>query len=296
MIDNEVKRFQKIINVVLMLIAATCIIPFLLLVISSLTEEVSIVKNGYSFFPAKWSFAAYKYLEANASMILHAYGITVFVTVIGTAGSLILTTMLAYPLARKNLPHRNILTFIVVFTMLFNGGLVPTYLVYTQIFHIKDTIFALLVPSLLMSGFNVMLVRTYFVTSIPDALIEAAKIDGASEFTVFRKIALPLAVPIITTVGLLESIHYWNDWNNGLIYLTNSNLFSIQNLLNRMMQDIQFLANNSDLNAAAGAAATTLPTTTVRMAIAVVAVLPLFMAYPFFQRYFIKGITSGSVK
>lgn len=296
MVDKETKRFQIIINFILMVISITCIVPFLLLLISSFTDQISIVKYGYSFFPHKWSLEAYKYLATNSSMILHAYGITIFITLVGTAVGVFMTALIAYPLSRKDLPMRNLFSFIVVLTLLFNGGLVPTYMVYTQIFHIKNTIFSLIIPGLLMNGFNIMLVRTYYVSNIPDALMEAARIDGASEFTVFKKIALPLAVPILTTVGMLVAIAYWNDWNNGLIYLTDPNLFSVQNLLNRIMQDIQFLASNSNLGSNVNASAASLPTTTVRMAIAVVAILPLFIAYPFFQKYFVKGIAAGAVK
>jgi putative aldouronate transport system permease protein len=292
---KESKRAQVILNIIMILIGLAAVIPFILLIVSSFTDDVTIVQNGYSFFPAKTSLKAYKYLIDNSSMITHAYGITILVTVVGTAASLVITSLLAYPISRKDLPFRKFFTVIVVITLLFNGGLVPTYLIYTEVFHIKNTIWSLLVPGLLMNGFNIMLVRTYYITSIPDALIESAKIDGAGEFTIFYKIVLPLSLPILATIGLMTGIIYWNDWNNGLIYINKDSLFSVQLLLNRMMGDIQYLATNA--NKLGGVVDTsTMPTETIRMAIAVIGILPILAAYPFFQKYFVKGITLGAVK
>ncbi|MCM8710042.1 carbohydrate ABC transporter permease [Clostridium sp. SYSU_GA19001] len=294
-ITKETKRAQVILNIIMIFIGLAAVIPFILLIVSSFTDDITILQNGYSFFPKKTSLKAYKYLIDNSSMITHAYGITILVTFVGTVFSLIITSLLAYPISRKDLPYRKFFTVIVVITLLFNGGLVPTYLIYTEIFHIKNTIWALLVPSLLMNGFNIMLVRTYYITSIPDALIESAKIDGAGEFTIFYKIVLPLSLPILATIGLMTGIMYWNDWNNGLIYINKDSLFSIQLLLNRMIGDIQYLATNA--NKLGGVVDTSnLPTETIRMAIAVIGILPILAAYPFFQKYFVKGITLGAVK
>lgn len=297
----EIKRKRKnkleiISNIVLLLLSISCIVPFILLIASSFTDDAYITAHGYSFFPKKLSLDAYKYLLAQGAVIGRAYGITLFITAIGTCISLVITSMLAYPLSRKDYPLHKVQTFLVFFTMLFNGGLVPTYLVYTRMFGFKNTIFALIIPGLLMNGFNVMLMRTYFKNNIPAAIIESAKIDGAGEFTTFVKIILPLSLPIMATVGLLVGVRYWNDWNNGLIYITNPKLFSIQNLLNRILQDIQFLATNPDASAQAGETIAKLPTTSVKMAIAVIGVVPILVIYPFFQKYFQKGMTIGSVK
>jgi putative aldouronate transport system permease protein len=286
---------QWVSHVFLIVLAAGSIIPFIILLSSSLTGEKVILKDGYSFFPREFSFAAYEYLLNNSSSILRAYGITIFVTVFGTVVSLAITAFLAYALSRRDLPYRNVFAFFVFFTLLFNGGLVPTYLVYTQIFDLKNTIWALIVPGLLMNGFNVLLMRTFFITSIPEPVIESARMDGAGEFRTFFSIVLPLSLPILATIGLLQTIHYWNDWFNGLIYITDPQLFSIQNILNRMLADIQFLAT-SDLGSNASQAASEIPSTGVRMAIAVVGVLPILIAYPFFQKYLVKGIALGSVK
>jgi putative aldouronate transport system permease protein len=286
---------QGVSHIFLLILAIGSIIPFIILLSSSLSDEASILKDGYSFFPKEFSFAAYEYLFNNSSSIFRAYGITIFVTVFGTLVSLAMTSFLAYALSRRDLPYRNIFAFFVFFTLLFNGGLVPTYLVYTQIFDVKNTIWALIIPGLLMNGFNVLLMRTFFITSIPEPIIESARMDGAGEFRTFFSIILPLSLPILATIGLLQTIFYWNDWFNGLIYITEPSLFSIQNMLNRMISDIQFLAT-TNFGSNTSTAAAEIPTTGVRMAIAVIGVLPILIAYPFFQKYLVKGIALGSVK
>jgi putative aldouronate transport system permease protein len=227
---------------------------------------------------------------------MRAYGITILITVVGTTTSLAFTSMLAYPLSRKDLPYRNPLAFYVFFTMLFNGGLVPTYFVYTQVFDMKNSLEALLIPGLLMNGFNVLLMRTFFMTTIPPAILESAKMDGAGEIRIFYKIVLPLSAPIMATIGLFQSIAYWNDWFNGMIYITNPKLFSLQNILNRIMSDIQFLSSDPSLGARASESMMTLPSSSFRMAIVVIGVIPILLAYPFFQKHFVKGITIGAVK
>lgn len=279
----------------MMALAVACVLPFLLLVISSISDESSILRQGYTFFPDQLGLGAYNYLWNHSEQLARAYGITVFITVFGTAASLLMTSMLAYPMSRQGVPLRNGIAFFVFFTLLFNGGLTPTYLVYVQYFDIKNTIMALIVPGLLMNGFNVLLMRTFFMTTIPPALIEAAQIDGSGEFKIFWKIIVPLSMPIVATVGLIQTIIYWNDWFNGMIYVTDSRLFSVQNILNRMLTDIQFLTE-SKFSAQLGEAGANLPSTTVKMAIAVIGFLPIMVMYPFFQKYLIKGITIGAVK
>lgn len=289
------KLFQVLMNIVMVIATCACILPFILLFASSLTSETSIIRDGYSFIPKELSFSAYEYLWHDAAKIGRAYGVTVLVTVIGTTASLIMTTLLAYPLSRKDLPHRNVLAFYIFFTMLFNGGLVPLYLVYTKLFDFKNTIWALIVPIALVNAFYVMITRTFFQTTIPNEVIESGKIDGASEFKIFYRIVLPLSLPILATVGLFQTIHYWNDWFNGLIFLTDSKLYSIQNLLNRILLDAQFLST-MDFGAVQGDMTANIPTQTIRLAIAVVGVLPILIIYPFFQGFFVKGLTVGAVK
>ncbi|MDT8860206.1 carbohydrate ABC transporter permease [Alkalihalobacillus sp. MEB130] len=288
------KNRQWTLNIFMMFVASVFILPFVLLIISSLTDEVAVVQYGYSFFPKEFSLDAYSYLWDQRGQILHAYGITILVTVVGTVLGLTMTAMLAYPLSRKDMPLRNVLGFLVFFTIIFNGGLVPTYLVYTNLLDLKNTIWAQIIPYLLMNGFNVLLMRTFFTTTIPDSIIESARIDGAGEIRIFRSLVLPLSLPILATIGLLMATMYWNNWFNQMLFITDPGLYTIQNLLNRIMTDIQFL-QNSDLASDASAAAD-LPSTTVRMAIAVIGILPILITYPFFTKYFRKGIAVGAVK
>lgn len=279
-------------HAVLILLTLAAIVPFVLLIIASFTDNNVAITEGFSFFPSKWSTDAYQYIVNEKDTMLRAYGITIVVTLIGTTLGLLISVMLAYSLANSDLPGRNFMTFFVTLTMLFNGGLVPTYLIYTNVFHIKDTLAALIVPNLLMNGFNVILIRNYFATGVPTVLYEAARIDGASEFNIFYRIALPLSKPILATVGLLMGIAYWNDWQNGLYYLNDTSLYSIQNILNRINENISFLASNST----SGVKISDLPTSTIRMAIAVIGILPIVCIYPFFQEYFVRGIAVGAVK
>lgn len=288
--------FSLCTNGVMLLLALSCVLPFVLLIVASLTDNGTVVANGYSFFPEKISFDAYIYLAAQKSTILRALGNSILVTGVGTLCSLIITPMLAYPLSRKELPHRGVLTFLVVLVLLFNGGLVPTYMVYTQILHIKNTLLGQLLPNLLMNGFYVMMMKTFFTTSIPDGLIESACIDGAGEFRIFCSIIVPLSTPIFATVGLFVGVAYWNDWFNGMIYITDGTLYTLQNILNQIMRSIQFLQNNASMTANADQILAQLPSTTIRMALATVAVVPILLLYPFFQRYFVKGITLGAMK
>lgn len=288
------KRYQIIINFVLILVTLCMILPLVLLFISSVSSEKTLLVNGYSFFPKELSLDAYEYIWKNRLTIFRAYGITIIVTAIGTTLNLAMSTLMAFSLSIRKLPFRNVLSFYVIFTMLFSGGLVPSYIMWTSVFHIKNTILALLLPNLMMSAMNVMLIRTYFINSIPEAIYEAAQIDGASYFTIFRVIALPLGKPILVTVSLFAGLAYWNDWTNGLYYINEPELFSIQTLLNKMIQDLQAIQANSAAGAAGAGAA--IPQVSVRMAIAFVALLPILLIYPFLQKYFAKGIALGAVK
>jgi putative aldouronate transport system permease protein len=282
-------------NIVMIIFSVLSLFPFVVLISSSFTDENVLIRSGYSMFPQKFSLEAYNYLWAQGETLVRAYGITIFVTVLGTVAGLIMTAMLAYPLSRKNLPKRGIFAFFVFFSMLFNGGLVPTYFLYARFLGLKNTIWALIIPGLLVNAFNVILMRTFFTLNIPTSLIESADIDGANEIQIFGKIVLPMSLPIMASIGLFIGIAYWNDWYNGLIYLTDQNLFSIQVVLNRIISDAQFLTS-SNLGSTVSSQALKTPTTSVRMAIAVIAVIPIMVSYPFFQKYFVKGMTIGAVK
>ena len=237
-------KMTLLIHIVLTLFTILAVLPFILMFMSSITDESMIFQNGYSFIPDKLSADAYRYVLVNLGQIGRAYGVTVFITVSGTAVNLLITAMLAYSLSRPFLPCRRFFNLLVVLTLLFNGGLVPTYLVYTQIFHIKNTVWALLLPNLLMSPFHVILAKTYFINSIPSEIMDAATIDGAGEIRIFFRLVLPLAKPMIVTIGLFSGIAYWNDWMNSLYYITNVRLIGIQSYLNRILSDLQYLQSN----------------------------------------------------
>ncbi|MDE6915572.1 MAG: carbohydrate ABC transporter permease [Lachnospiraceae bacterium] len=299
MTDSKSSRqFQIGINAVLILVTLMVVLPFLLVFVSSITDENVLIRNGYSFFPEKISFYAYQYIIRQGDKILRAYGVTILATLLGTVLNVAMSALMAYPLSVRTLPYRRGITFFIFFTMLFNGGLVPTYLMYVNYFHIKNTLWALVVPNLLLSANNVLMIRSYYMTSIPDALFEAAKIDGAGHLRIFLSLVLPLGKPILVTMGLFSGLAYWNDWTNGLYYLSGNagqKLYSIQNLLNQMITDIQYLASGK-VAGNIGAQVAKLPATSIRMAIAFIAMLPLFVIYPFLQKYFAEGITLGAVK
>jgi putative aldouronate transport system permease protein len=292
--NRNSKAFNILLYAIMLFVTCACILPFLLLFISSLTDEQTIIQYGYSFFPHKFSLSAYSYIWTNSANIFRAYGITVIITVVGTSANLLITSLLAYPLSRKDMPYNKVFTLFVFFTILFSGGLVPTYLVYTHLINVKNTIFALIVPVLMMNGFYILIMRTFFST-IPSSLIESANIDGAGELRIFAKIVLPLSLPALATVGLFVTIGYWNDWYNGMIFLTDSKLYSIQNYLNRILLDIEFLSK-TNVSSSQSQIIAKIPTETVRMALAVIGIIPILVAYPFFQKYFAKGLTIGAVK
>lgn len=292
--SNGRRAYQIVINVILLMVALVMILPLVLLFMSSITDENILIANGYSFFPEKFSLYAYRYILQNYMTIFRAYGITILVTLIGTSASIVLVTMLAYPLSLKELPGKRFLNFYVLFTMLFNGGLVPSYIMWTNSFHIKNTIWAYVLPNLLLGAFNIILARTYFKSSIPEDIYEAAKIDGAGYLKIYWKMVLPLGKPIIVTVGLFTGLHYWNDWTNGLYYINKSEMLSIQALLNRMILDIQAL--NANAGSASGTDVLAIPQVSIRMAISFVAVLPILLVFPFLQKYFASGIMLGAVK
>ncbi|MCX7657548.1 MAG: carbohydrate ABC transporter permease [Oscillospiraceae bacterium] len=293
-VSKAQKMAMVVIHIVLILLAVGMVMPFILLFLSSITEEMTLIQNGYSFFPKKLSLDAYSYLVKSGGKILQAYGMTFLITIVGTAVNILMSALLAYGLSLKNLPGRKIISFYVFFTMLFNGGLVPTYIMYTSVFHIKNTFFALIVPQFLMSAWNVIMIRTFFQNSIPTALYEACKIDGGGHLTIFRNVVVPLGKPILVSMGVFAALTYWNDWTNALYYVNNKKLWGIQSLLNEMISNIQYLSQNS--NVAAQVDMSSIPSASVRMAIAFVGILPMLCLFPFLQKYFAKGIAVGAVK
>ena len=284
--------FQAIIHCVLAFLSLAALFPFILLLTSSLTAETRLLVDGYSFFPKEWSINAYAWVfRTNGVTVFRAYFISLAMTAVGTTLSLVIGPMLAYAISRKDYGKRRVISFLVFFTMVFNGGLVAQYTMWTGLFNIRNTFWALIFPNLLFSGFQIMLMRSFFTVNIHPSLIEAAKIDGAGEFRIYYQIVVPLSLPIFATIGLMVGIHYWNDWQNGLYYLTNPRLYGLQNLLNRILLNVRYLAESGDIGVELD-----LPSIGARMAMAVIGVIPVMALYPFFQRYFIKGIALGGVK
>ena len=289
-------RFQILCHCVMGAAAIITVLPLILLFISSITDNKDITLYGYSFFPKHFSMEAYSYIWNERAQIFRAYFITVFVTAVGTAVGLSISVLYAYALSKPHFPGKKFFSFFILFTMLFNGGLVPTYIMYTRYLHMKNTVLALIIPGLLMNAFNVLLIRSYFQNNVPLSLTEAARIDGASELQVLLKVVLPISKPIIATIGLFIGVAYWNDWQNGLYYVTEERIYSIQQILNNMLRNIEYLSKNATSVAKSTSLAGTLPAATVRMAIAVIGLLPILVIYPFIQKYFVKGISLGAVK
>ncbi len=287
------KIFNFIMGFIMLLLVLACVLPFFLLIASSFSSEAALAKYGYSFIPRDFTLKAYEYIWNVKGDIIKAYGMSFFVTGVGTVLSVSMTMLFAYPLSRRDLPGRGFLSFFIFFTMLFNGGFVPTYLVYAKVFHITDTVWALIVPYLLMNAFFVIMVRTYINSNVPYEVIEAAMIDGSSEINTLVKVVAPMSRPIIGTIALMTSIGYWNNWTNGVYFIqTKRELYGIQNYLNSLISNISFLQSHSNPNIKISE----LPNISIRMALAVIAIIPILMAYPFFQKSFAKGITVGSVK
>jgi putative aldouronate transport system permease protein len=278
------------INMFLALFSLCCLVPFIIVISSSFTDEQMIIEHGYSLIPRQFTLLAYKYILGDPTQIVRAYGVTVFVTVVGTIISLMLSSCLAYVLSRKDFPHRNKISLYLFFTMLFNGGLVPSYIITAQVLHLKDTVLALILPYLIIP-FYVLLLRTYF-SEIPFSLVESAKMEGAGELSILFRIILPLSLPAMATVGLFIILQYWNDWWLALLYIVNADLNPLQYLLYLIMQNL----NAIKLSPMQGQIATVLPGENARMAMAVLAIGPIIFAFMFVQKYFVSGLTVGAIK
>lgn len=286
------KNLSKLlINLMLVLVVTFSVMPFVAITSISLSDEVTIATSGYSLLPKGFSLEAYRFVLRNPNETINAYLVTIIVTVVGTALSLLCESLIAYPLSRRDFPFKGPLSFYVFFTMLFNGGLVPYYIVITQVLRLSDTLLAMIVPYL-VSAWDILLLRTFFAT-IPPSLIESAKLDGCSEFKIFTKIILPLSKSALVTVGLLISIRYWNDWWLPLLFITNPKLVNLQFMLYKIMTNISILTEQAKfMNIDMGV----IPNESARMAMCVIAVGPMLMVFPFFQKYFVQGITVGSIK
>lgn len=294
---NQIKKPTNILfNIILALLSFICVVPFIFVIIISITDEQSLTMNGYRFIPEKLSLYAYEYIISAGENIIRSYGVTILVTVAGTIIGLLLTGTYAYALSRKTYAFRKFFTTVITIPMLFSGGMIANYLIVTKVMMLKDTLWALILP-LCLNSFNIIVLRTFFKTSIPDAVIESAKIDGASEWRVFFQIVIPMALPGLATIGLFLTLGYWNDWFNAMMYMDDKTWIPLQYLLIQIESSIDWLASNKAMMGVDGIqAAANLPKETIKMAIVVISTLPIIFAYPFFQRYFVNGLTIGAVK
>lgn len=290
------KPSNAILNIIFIILALTCVIPVLLVLAISLSAEESITEYGYRFIPKIFSAEGYTFLFSQSTMILRSLGISLFVTIVGTVIGVLLTTLMGYVLSRPDYKLNGFLTMVVFIPMVFNGGLVSTYYVISQFLGLKDSVWALILP-LSVSSFNVVVCRTFFKTTIPESLVESAKMDGANQLTIFSRIVLPISLPVLATIGLFLCFAYWNDWYQAMLYIDNSKLLPLQALLNQILTNIQMLATNAaTIGVSAAEMLANMPQESARMAIVVIIVLPIACAYPYFQKYFISGLTVGAVK
>ncbi len=283
--------------ILLAFVALFILVPMLLIFVVSFSSELSIANRGYSFWPEAWTLDGYKYLFKTGDQLANSYLITSFYTVTGTLMSMTVMPMFSYVIAQRNFPLCRALTWMLFFTMLFSGGLVPSYILNVRYLRINDTVWIFLLPSL-VNAFYTIILRTFIQTTIPETLFEAARIDGAGHFRVFTSIVLPLFKTGIATVGLFNVVTRWNDWFIGMLYIRNPKLIPLQTMLTKIQDSIEFIKQNASIAGTPDGIALlrTLPDENLRMACTIVVILPILMAYPFFQRFFVRGLTVGSIK
>jgi len=290
-------RWNAVFIFILLIFAVLVLVPMALVVIVSFSSAKSVAAVGFSLTPMEWSLQAYQHLWRMGKQVKDSYLITIFHTVTGTLMSLTTMSLFAYVISQRNFVARRFLTWLLFFTMLFSGGLVPSYIVNTVYLRLNDTIWVFLLPTL-VSAYNVIILRTFIMTTIPSALFEAARIDGAGHFAVFFRVVLPLFKAGLATIGLFNVVNRWNDWFTGMLYINKPELVPLQTLLQKMQRTIEFLRANSGVGSTPEGVAMLkdLPEHNLRMACTLLIILPMTMAYPFFQRYFIHGLTLGSIK
>ena len=293
---NKIKPVTNgLFNAMFAVLSFVCIFPFFFVLMLSISSEQSLRTNGYALIPAEFSLAAYEFLWNERDMILRSLLVSIGVTVLGTVIGVLLTTMMGYVLSRPQFKLRGFLQWVVFIPMIFTGGMVANYVVVANMLHLNDTIWCLVLP-LAVSSWNVTISKTFFRQTIPDSIIESAKIDGASQLTIFARIVVPISKPVFATVALFLTFGYWNDWLQASLYISKDSLRGLQPLLNQIMGQLQYLANNPTAGLSLQQYKASMPSESVRMAIATVIVIPIACAYPFFQKYFISGLTVGAVK
>ncbi|MDR2505086.1 MAG: carbohydrate ABC transporter permease [Oscillospiraceae bacterium] len=291
------KMPNAFISILFILLALIAFLPLIFVFIISVSSETSIAQHGYSFWPSEFSTSAYQELWKSRDYIGRAFLNSVGITVVGTALGLILMGTMGYAMSRRTFYLRGVYTWIVFIPMLFGGGLVATYMINTQVYHLKDSYFALLLPGA-VSSWWVIIMRTFFQTTVPDSIIESGKMDGASQLRIFAQLVIPISLPVLATIGLFLTFAYWNAWYGAMLYITTNHkeLYPLQYVLMSIERNVDFLARREEYSSATGGLMENIPTETIRMAIVILIVLPIACSYPFFQRYFVGGLTIGSVK
>ncbi len=293
---NQIKTSTNIVfNLVFLILAVMCVIPLLFVFSISITDEEVLRTNGYQLVPQVLSASAYEFLWNERITILRATFMSVVVTVVGTVISIALNTSMGYVVSRRNFKLRKIYTWMLFIPMVFNGGMLASYVVVNNILKLNNNIWALILP-LACSAFSVTICRTFFRTTVPDSIIESAKIDGAGQFRIWSQIVLPISKPVMATIGMFAAFGYWNDWFQASLYIQDTKKQTLQSLLNQMQKNIEYIANNPYGGLSLQEYKLSMPTESVRMAIAIVIIVPIACTYPFFQKYFISGLTVGSVK
>lgn len=290
-LSGSSKAFYILAYMFTALTAIICLLPFIMLISGSFTSEQAIRFGGFGILPKEFTLEAYRIIFKTPEKILRAYGISIFITAVGTAAGLFITAMTAYVISRKDFKYRNVLSFFFYFTTLFNGGMVSTYIYYIRYLHLKDNLLALIIPGM-FNVFYLLIMRT-FVSAIPTELIESGKLDGAGEYRIYFSIVLPLLKSGLATIGLFLALGYWNDWYNAMLYMNSETKYPLQYMLYSIQQQTQALAQ---IASKAGIQVANLPSNSLKLAMAVVATGPIIIVYPFVQKYFVKGITVGSVK
>jgi len=284
-----------IFNIIFLMFVVFCVVPVIFVFIISISSETSIKMNGYRFWPEQFSLDAYKFLFEEAKVIFRALWVSMVVTVIGGTLGVLLTTLMGYVLSIKSYRFKGFFTMVVFIPMIFNGGMLSSYVINTQVLGLSNTIWALILP-LTISSFNIIICKTFFRINIPSSIVESAQIDGASHFTIYGEIILPLSKPIIATIALFLTFGYWNDWFQASLYITDQRLYSMQALLDQIQRNLEMMANNPAMGVTLQQHMRNMPRDSVRMAMAIIIIIPIACTYPFFQKYFISGLTIGAVK
>lgn len=299
---ETIKPYQRlpklagfILHLFFIALSLACILPIVLIVSISFSNEKSLTLSGYKFWPEQLDFSAYRFLFTDSSTLVKAYGVTLTVTIIGSVLAVLLIALYAYPLFRRDFPFKKVFNVYLLITMLFSGGLVPFYLLYINYLNLRDSLIALILPGL-SNAFYIFITRTFFQQTVPEEMIESGKLDGASEWRIFFQLVLPISLPVLATIGLFTTLMYWNDWFNSLLFINDTDKYSLQYVMIQMIRQAEYFKNQLAGTGVGLLVQEAVPTESLRMAMVVASIGPILFVYPFFQKYFTKGLTIGAIK